>query len=466
MPRQTTFLAVCLALLASVVAGCGSDSTSPENDGPASFSRTMGSTPDRETAVMGVAVLSDGTRMVCGAFNGSLHVTGSTDSIISGGGERNFVAAFRSDGSLSSMTTVGGSAVAIRRMARDRDDDLLMVGAFGGSTNFGGVPFTAVNGDLIFAKLDRTGHASWVQSGSGSGTDDGTDIAAARDGNIYMTGIASGEMTVAGEDVGQSGHSTGFMVKLRSDGVGISQQTAGVSGGESACTGVAVSADGTVVACGTYTSPTLDFAGDVLDHGSGTVDSFVGRFKAEGTPMGSIHMQSAGIVNALDVTTIDNDVIVTGSLDATTDFDPAGAGGAVKTKGLEDAFVARYSEAGELRWVKSFGPGDRQVGLALASLSGGNILVCGRFEGTITLGSATLTSGGSVDTFIARLDGAGKVLSASQIGGFGEEFGWFVAAAGSTAIIAGGAGSNPITFPDGTNRKRVGAFDGYIFQQP
>jgi hypothetical protein len=133
---------------------------------------------------------------------------------------------------------------------------------------------------------------------------------------------------------------------------------------------------------------------------------------------------------------------------------------------LEDVFVARYSEAGELRWVKSFGPGEKQVGFALASLPGGNILVCGSFEGSITLGATTLISAGSVDTFIARLDGNGNVLSASQIGGAGEEFGWFVAAAGSTAIIAGGAGSDPITFPDGTHRKRFGVFDGYIFQQP
>jgi hypothetical protein len=351
-------------------------------------------------------------------------------------------------------------------MARDRDDDLLLAGDFGGSTNFGGVPFTAVNGDLIFAKLDRTGHALWVQSGSGSGNDGASDIAAAADGNIYMTGVASDEMSVAGEDVGQSGHSTGFLVKLRSDGVGVWQQTAGVSGGESACNAVATSADGSVVACGTYTSPTLDFAGDVLDHGSGTVDSFVGRVKADGTPLGTIHMQSAGRVIAVDVTTIDNDAIVTGSYDATTDFDPPGAGGAVKADGTANAFVARYSPAGALRWVKTFRPGNNQIGLSLSPLAGGNILVCGRFETTITLGSTTLTSTGNTDVFIARLDGDGNVLSVGRIGGIGEEEGLVTTTTGSTAIIAGGTGSNPVTFPDGSHRSRLGIFDGYIFQQP
>jgi hypothetical protein len=159
------------------------------------------------------------------------------------------------------------------------------------------------------------------------------------------------------------------------------------------------------------------------------------------------------------VTTIDNDAIVTGSYDATTDFDPPGAGGAVKVNGTANAFVARYSPAGALRWVKTFRPGNNQTGLSLSPLPGGHILVCGRFE-------TTLTSTGNTDVFIARLDGDGKVLSASQIGGPGEEVDVLTTTAGPTAVIVGDTGSNPVTFPDGTHRKRLGIFDGYILQQP
>jgi hypothetical protein len=275
MPRPATFLVVCFAFVISVVVGCGGDSASPENDGPEAFSRLMGSPPNHETDVTGVVVLSDGTRLVSGIFTEALHITGSPDSILAGGSDRNFLAGFKPDGSLAFMHQVAGGAAAISRMARDRDDNVFLVGSFGGSTTFGGVTNTAVNGDMIFAKFDRLGNTFWVQTGSGAGTDTGTDVAVAGD-NVYIAGIASGEMTVAGEDVGQAGHSTGFIVKIHSGGGGILQQTAGVSAGESACTAVAVSADGTVVASGTYTSPTLDFAGDQLDHGSGTVDSFVG----------------------------------------------------------------------------------------------------------------------------------------------------------------------------------------------
>lgn len=468
MTRPTAFLILCVGFLACLFAGCGGDSTSPENDGPATFSRVMGSKSD--TDVMGLAVLSDGTRMLCGQFDGGLVVSGYPDTILAGGSPRNFLARFRPDGSVISTSQIGGSAVRMSRMVRDRDDNLLLVGSFSGNTNFANESFTAVGIDMIFARLRSDGLAEWVQVGSESGNDYGTDIAAANDGTIftiYVTGITDGEMKVAGEDVGQNGATTGFVVGLGSDGIGFWQGTAGVNAGKySSCQAVAVSADGSVVVCGLYTSPTLDFAGDVLNHGAGEIDSFIGRFDRNGAPLGSIHIQSAGTVRAIDVTTLDNDAIVTGYFDGSTDFDPSGAGGSVTSNG-PTLFVARYSKAGQLRWVKTYG--ETQIGYAIAPLAGGNILVCGTFQGTTTLGSKTLTSEGNVDAFVARLDGDGKVLSAGQIGGNGEEIGLVVTTIGSTAIIAGSTTSDVITFPDGSHRNRIGSpigYNGYIFQQP
>jgi hypothetical protein len=425
----------------------------------------IGSRNDK-TSVSCISVLSDGTRMVCGDFNGTLHVTGSPDSIISGGGKRNFLAGFRPDGSVSFMTTIGGSAVFMRRMARDRDDNLLLVGSFEGSSNFGNVPLTGSSFDVIFAKLDRTGHAIWVQSGSGPLIDEGKDITTASDGTIYLTGTALSEMSVAGEDVGQNGHQTGFVVKLRSDGVGIWQGTGGVSAGSSTCEGVAVSEDGTVVVCGSYSVGSVDFSGDVLTNDGGFFDAFIGRFGPDGTPLGSIHIGGPDLVDANDVTTLDNDAVVTGAFDGSADFDVTSSGNSVAAAGNLNAYVARYSKAGVLRWVKTFGPGDNQNGISISRLAGGHLLVCGEFSTTITLGSTTLTSNGNVDMFIARLDGDGNVLSAGKLGGTAREIGVAAATTGSTAILVGSSESDEIVFPDGRHRKKFGDSDSYIFQQP
>ena len=464
MPRPATVLVVCLALLTSLVAGCGGDSTSPENDGPASFEKMIGSTPSHKTVATAVTVLSDGTRVVCGDFDGTLHVTGSTDSIISGGGERNFFAAFRPDGSVSLLTTLGGSGVRMRRMARDPDDNLLLVGSFGGSTNFSGVSLTAVGLDIIFAKLDRTGHASWVQAGSGSGTDEGKDIATASDGSIYMTGVASGEMKVAGEDIGQNAHPTGFVVKMGSNGVGVWQGTATVSAASSECNGVAISENGNIVVSGTYNTGSVDFSGDVLPDDGG-FDAFVGRFLPDGTPLGSIHIGGAGAAFATDVTTLGNDAVVTGAITGDADFDVNSTAGNVTSAGDLDTFVARYAPGGTLRWVRMF-TGQNNLGLSISRLSGDHILVCGQFLNSVTAGSTTLTSEGNSDIFIAILDGNGKVLSAHKVGGGGSENDATTAAAGSTAIIVGQSDSKDLIFPGGIHRHKFGTFDSYIFQQP
>jgi hypothetical protein len=409
-------------------------------------------------------VLSDGTRVACGDFEGFLHVTGSPDSIAAGGEPRNFLAEFKPDGSLVKSVQIAGGAVGMRRMARDRDDNLVLVGSFGGTSSFGNVAITAVNVDMIFAKVDRNGNVIFVHSGSGTGIDQGMDVTTASDGSIYMTGIASSEMTVGGEDVGQTGRTTGFLVKLRSDGVGVWQQTAGTTGGTT-CDGVAVSEDGTVVACGEYNGGSVDFSGDILTNDGGA-DSFIGRFGADGAPMGSIHLGGTDDVVARDVTTLDNDVIVTGTFDGPADFDVNSAGGNVTASGDNNAFVARYTTAGALRWVKTFGPGDKQTGRGIARLAGGRILVCGEFLNTITLGSKTFTSTGSTDVFIARLDGNGNVLSASQLGGTGSDEAAMGATTGTTAIVIGSTESGQMMFPNGSHRKKFGPVDGYIFQQP
>ena len=456
------FLLVAGAL--STATGCSDDSSSPTNDGPASFAQAMGST-NHQTVLAGIAVLSDGTRVVGGRFDGALQVTGSSDVIQAGGFERSFVAAFRPDGSLSKMGQIGGSSANMRHMVRDRDDNLLFVGSFSGSTSFGSTPLTSVGSDIIFAKMTRNGGAIFVKSAGGTQNDTGMNITSGSDGSIYMTGIAGGEISAAGEDVGQNGHFTGFVVNMGSDGSGVWQGTATVSAGSSVCDGVAVSADGSVVVCGGYNGGSLAFSTDVITNDGGE-DSFVERFDSGGVSLGAIHLGGTGDVEANDVTTVDNNAVVTGSFNGTADFDANSAGGAVTASpGALNGFVARYTKAGALRWVRTF-TGVNVFSRSIARLAGGHVVVCGEFANTVTLGSTTLTSRGEADIFIARLDADGKVLSASQLGGTGPEEFVTTTTTGSTAIIAGGSGSGAIIFPDGTRRNKFGDFDGYIFQQP
>jgi hypothetical protein len=466
--RSLSVVLLAVALIAPfTLTDCGNDSASPEDHGPATFARMMGSTPNGLTIVGDAAVTSDGLSVVIGSFLGHLHVTGSADSLASGNAMRPFLAAFRPDGSLAWKTTTagGGGAPTFQRMVRDPNDNLLVVGSYDHNLEFGSTALVNAGGTGIFvAKLDKNAGVAWALGASASGGDRGVDIAAAADGSMYVAGLASTELSVAGTDVGELGSYSGFVVKILGNGVGAWGATA-TGAGASICSGVTVSQDGSVVVCGYYDDSAVQFAGDTLPL-DGNSDDFIARFGADGTPMGAIRIGGAGNSRIEKVTTLDNEPVVTGRFDGTVDFDVNTAGGSVTASGGLNAFVARYSKAGELRWVKTFGPGTEQFGLSICRIDVGHLLVCGIFTGSITLGSKTLTPAGSSDVFFARMDGNGKVLFAGQLGGTDTEDSVSATATGSTAVIVGGTGSQEVLFPNGTHLKKFGAGDGFLYQQP
>lgn len=84
-------------------------------------------------------------------------------------------------------------------------------------------------------------------------------------------------------------------------------------------------------------------------------------------------------------------------------------------------FVARLDASGKYTWATA-GSG-AAYGAGVAVDAAGNVVVTGGFTGTLTLGKTTLTSNGSLDTFVAKLDAAGKVLWAISAGGAKQDNG-------------------------------------------
>lgn len=86
--------------------------------------------------------------------------------------------------------------------------------------------------------------------------------------------------------------------------------------------------------------------------------------------------------------------------------------------GNGDIYVAKYSEAGSLQWVKKFGGNysDRAYDLAIGPDQ--NIVVTGQFFGSVTFGSTTLQSAAnSKDIFLVKIDPFGDVIWARKEGG-------------------------------------------------
>ena len=88
-----------------------------------------------------------------------------------------------------------------------------------------------------------------------------------------------------------------------------------------------------------------------------------------------------------------------------------------------DVFIAKLDRLGRVRWAKRFGDGDLEMGRGIDADSRGRIYFSGEFQGTLQLGSTTLTSAGANDMFLAKATSAGRVVWAISMGGAGAETG-------------------------------------------
>ena len=94
--------------------------------------------------------------------------------------------------------------------------------------------------------------------------------------------------------------------------------------------------------------------------------------------------------------------------------------------GSDDIFVGRMTN-GQWDWVERAGSSNSDQCHDIAVDDGGNVTITGYFYGTATFGSSTLSSRGSNDMFVARLDSNGNWLWSEKGGGSSSDYGYGVA---------------------------------------
>jgi beta-propeller repeat-containing protein len=138
-------------------------------------------------------------------------------------------------------------------------------------------------------------------------------------------------------------------------------------------------------------------------------------------------------------------IALIGSFDETTDL----GGGILTSAGGTDVYLAKLTSAGAPIFSKRFGNLSSQQGNAVAFDIDGNIYLAGSFQGTIDFGGGALTSAGSDDVYLAKLDPKGKQIWARQFGGSSSEAALYLGVDKLGNVYASGTFSGSVDFGGG-----------------
>ena len=207
----------------------------------------------------------------------------------------------------------------------------------------------------------------------------------------------------------------------------------------------------------------ISFGSHTVNAESATVDSYaVVKFNSVGGAQWVATTRvSNSAVNILAIAADNNgNVYVSGSLQSSASLGST----TLTSAGSGDGFVAKLNNSGEWVWAKAIGGTSSDWAPGVDTDSAGNVYVSGGFQSSMTVGSTALTSAGSNDLFIVKLDSSGNFLWANKVGGSGDENpGWMASLAVDSAgnSYVSGQMSDSVTV-NGTTLTSAGGRDLFV----
>jgi hypothetical protein len=221
------------------------------------------------------------------------------------------------------------------------------------------------------------------------------------------------------------------------------------------------SAAGRIAVCGTSSSAATQLVPGVV-YGGGASDGIIAVFDANGTKLWAAELTGAGLDTCAGVSVDDNgDVVATGQFDSATLTLPSGVtltGPGTSTRKF--MWVAKFAGGTGATIAASVfsGTSGNANPLAITTSAAGEVVVSGSFSANLTIGAA-MTSAGSDDVFVAKLDVSGSSFvpawNAVRFGGTGTDIAKSIALTSYGDIVVAGT-VNPAS---ATFKSANGGFD-------
>ena len=418
-----------------------------------SWARSIGGTSS-DTG-QGIATDSNGNVYVIGYYRGSV-IIGST-TLNSADSDDVFVAKYDTSGTVQWAKSISGTSTDYGYdIATDSNGNVYVTGRYFDSVTIGSTTLTSAGlYDAFVAKYDTSGTAQWALGIGGGNNDSGYSIATDSGGNVYVTGNYFDSVTIGSTTLTSAGSTDIFVAKYDTSGTA---QWARSIGGTSSDTGegIATDSNGNVYVTGMYfDSVTI---GSTTLTSTGSSDAFVAKYDTSGTVQWARSIGGTSSDTGRSIATDSNgNVYVTGYYYGSVTI------GSTTLNSLYsyDAFVVKYDTSGTVQWAKSIGGTNSDYGYGIATDSSGNVYVIGKYSGSFTIGSTTLTSAGSNDVFVAKYDTSGTVQWATSIGGTGNDSGGAIATDSNGNVYVAGYYAGSVTIGT-TTLNSLGSVDVFV----
>lgn len=323
----------------------------------------------------------------------------------------------------------------------------------------------------IFAQLPNY---NWAKPFGASSGDEGRSIVTDATGNVYSTGVFTGSVdfdpSAAIFNLSSAGAFDVYISKVDAAGNFVWAKKIGGSGNDNSW-GIALDNSGNVFVSGNFNGTCDMDPGPTLNNAfsAGQTDVFILKLDAAGNYVWAKTMGGTDFDGAVGIAIDGNgNVVTTGSFRGTADFDPGVGTATVTSNGLDDIFISQLDNNGNFVMVKSIGGTGTDYGNAIATYASMTLFITGTFQNTADfdpgVGTTTLTSGGSWDAFVIRLDG-GVFNWAKSMGGIGTEQGRSISIDNSGAVLTCGEFFSTVDFDPGAGTYTLtsaGNYDVFI----
>jgi len=421
--------------------------------------RSIGGTDDDRGN--SIAIDSQGNTYTTGNFQGTVDFDpGVGEYKLTSKGENDiYVQKMDAEGNFIWAVSMGSDAYLERgeSISVDNKENIYVTGYFEGTVDFDpGVNILNLtsNGcsDFFILKLDSSGNLIWVKNIGGTGCEYSYFITTDNQGNVYTTGSINSSNIDFDPGVGtyylSDTEGEVFIFKLDASGNFLWARNMGGYGSIIFKWGKGICIDNqkNVYLTGVY-GGIADFdpgVGIFNLTSKGKNDLFIMKLDISGNFVWAKSIGGTGDDrgNAITIDNSDN-LYLTGNFSNTVDFDPGPLSFELTSVGASDIFVLKLDTQGNFIWSKSMGSWDFDVSNSLAIDKDNFIYFSGGFSKTVDFdpnnGVFNLTSFGSTDMFLEKINADGNFIWVIQMGGTSYTTGNSIAINNSGSVYIAGS---------------------------